>query len=149
MRETFANAIASADKTAALGKAISELPAANRDTLAFLILHLQNVAASPKCKMSVANLAMVFGPTVVGYSSGDQLATLAETQIANGIMEQLLLLPNEYWNSFFSKNFTASKAPIAVLGTPSVVDGLTKKSPHKFLTTPAGKKKFFSHSPLI
>lgn len=35
-------------------------------------IHCENlfrVAASPDCKMPVGNLARVFGPTIVGYSS--------------------------------------------------------------------------------
>jgi Rac GTPase-activating protein 1 len=41
----------------------------NRDTIAFLILHLLRVAESEECKMPASNLAKVFGPTMVGYSS--------------------------------------------------------------------------------
>jgi len=35
----------------------------------FLIYKLLRVAATPDCKMPVGNLARVFGPTIVGYSS--------------------------------------------------------------------------------
>ena len=48
---------------------ISELPQANRDTLACLMLHLQKVAQSPDTQMSFANLAKVLGPTIVGHRS--------------------------------------------------------------------------------
>jgi len=34
-----------------------------------LIYKLCRVAATPDCKMPVGNLARVFGPTIVGYSS--------------------------------------------------------------------------------
>ena len=40
-----------------------------RDTLAFVILHLMRVSQSPATKMPVHNLAKVFGPTIIGYSS--------------------------------------------------------------------------------
>ncbi|XP_076380382.1 rac GTPase-activating protein 1-like [Megalopta genalis] len=56
------------DADAALYQAISELPQLNRDTLAFLTLHLQRVSGSPECKMPIRNLAKVFGPILVGYS---------------------------------------------------------------------------------
>lgn len=56
------------DADAAMYQAISELPQPNRDTLAFLILHLQRVSSNPECKMPISNLAKVFGPTLVGYS---------------------------------------------------------------------------------
>jgi hypothetical protein len=39
-----------------LYQAVSEMPHPNRDTLSFLIMHLQRVAESPCCKMSVYNL---------------------------------------------------------------------------------------------
>ena len=81
----FVRAVALPDKEdadAALYQAISELPQPNRDTLAFLILHLQRVSSSPDCKMPISNLAKVFGPTLVGYSSQEPSATsmLSETK---------------------------------------------------------------------
>jgi len=57
------------DADAALYQAISELPQPNRDTLAFLMLHLQRVSSSPECRMPISNLATVFGPTLVGNTS--------------------------------------------------------------------------------
>ena len=45
------------------------LPAPMRDTLAYLILHLQKVAKhSSKNKMPLENLARVLAPTIIGYS---------------------------------------------------------------------------------
>ncbi|NXJ52841.1 RGAP1 protein, partial [Spizaetus tyrannus] len=52
----------------ALCHVVSKLPPANRDTLAFLMLHLLRVSRSPDCKMDVLNLSRVFGPTLVGHS---------------------------------------------------------------------------------
>lgn len=49
-------------------QAVSELPQANRDTLAFLMIHLQRVAQSPNTKMDIANLAKIFGPTIVAHT---------------------------------------------------------------------------------
>ncbi|GFX16736.1 rac GTPase-activating protein 1 [Trichonephila clavipes] len=51
--------------------AICDLPNSNRKILAFLLLHLQKVADSTECKMPHENLAKIFGPTVVGYSTDD------------------------------------------------------------------------------
>jgi hypothetical protein len=48
-------------------EAIAKLPPSNKDTLAYLILHLQRVAYySTANKMPLANLVTVFAPTVVG-----------------------------------------------------------------------------------
>ncbi|NXD63672.1 RGAP1 protein, partial [Eolophus roseicapillus] len=55
----------------ALRHVVSKLPRANRDTLAFLMLHLLRVSHSPSCKMDVLNLSRVFGPTLVGHSSAN------------------------------------------------------------------------------
>lgn len=50
---------------------VSELPQANRDTLAAVILHLQKVSQSPETQMGISNLAKVFGPTLVGHRSSN------------------------------------------------------------------------------
>ncbi len=36
---------------------IQQLPKPNRDTLAFIILHLQRIASSPLCRMPISNLS--------------------------------------------------------------------------------------------
>ena len=36
---------------------IQQLPKPNRDTLAFIILHLQRIASSPLCRMPIGNLS--------------------------------------------------------------------------------------------
>ncbi|XP_014283838.1 rac GTPase-activating protein 1 isoform X1 [Halyomorpha halys] len=79
---------------------ISSLPQPNRDTLAYLLLHLQRVAESPECKMPTSNLAKVFGPTVIGYSCNEPENVYGETRTGNKIMGELLELPGEYWESF-------------------------------------------------
>ncbi|KAL4701607.1 hypothetical protein H8959_015611 [Pygathrix nigripes] len=75
---------------AAMYQAVGELPQANRDTLAFLMIHLQRVAQSPHTKMDVANLAKVFGPTIVAHAVPNP----------DPVVERLLSLPLEYWSQF-------------------------------------------------
>ncbi|XP_047533237.1 rac GTPase-activating protein 1 [Vanessa atalanta] len=86
------------DATASVVQAVSQLPQPNRDTLAFLVLHLQKVAESPDCEMGIDNLAKIFGPTVVGYGMMTQAAEMytATTQMVN-VMQLLLRLPGDYW----------------------------------------------------
>ncbi|KAG7472022.1 hypothetical protein MATL_G00104050 [Megalops atlanticus] len=81
---------------------ISDLPQANRDTLAFLMIHLQRVAQSPDTKMDVTNLARVFGPTLVGHavSDPDPMTILQDTKRQPKVIERLLGLPLEYWSQF-------------------------------------------------
>ncbi|XP_078057189.1 rac GTPase-activating protein 1 isoform X1 [Mustelus asterias] len=87
---------------AAMYQAIGELPQPNRDTLAFLMNHLQRVANSPNCKMDITNLSKVFGPTIVGYSIPDPapMLMLQETKLQPKVVERFLSLPVEYWSQF-------------------------------------------------
>lgn len=94
----------SQDFLAALYQAISELPQPNRDTLAWIITHLQRVAECPECKMPASNLAKVFGPTLVGYSvpEPDPATMLTETRQQQLVMEKLLEISTDYWNTFIN-----------------------------------------------
>ncbi|XP_043550334.1 rac GTPase-activating protein 1-like isoform X2 [Chiloscyllium plagiosum] len=83
-----------------LCRAVSSLPPANRDTLAFLMVHLQRVMESPGCKMDKQNLARVFGPTIVGHSNPNPnpLEVFEDTKRQPKVVEQLLSLPSDYWS---------------------------------------------------
>ncbi|NWR22073.1 RGAP1 protein, partial [Emberiza fucata] len=85
---------------AAMYQAVGELPQANRDTLAFLMVHLQRVAQSPDTKMDVSNLAKVFGPTIVAHAvpDPDPMTLLQDTKRQPKVVERLLLLPMDYWS---------------------------------------------------
>lgn len=144
--KTFADAVFKPDKTDKLYQAISTLPQANRDTLAFLILHLQRVASSPACKMPVSNLSLTFGPIVVGRSNSEQ-AVFEEAQTANRVMEELLILSPNYWSSFIVEPPLVPKTPSTLRNTPST-ESLMRKTSRKFLTTPGSRKRFFNTPPL-
>ncbi|KAM4715871.1 rac GTPase-activating protein 1 [Anableps anableps] len=85
--------------SAVLYRAISELPKANRDTLAFLMIHLHKVMRSPQCQMDQNNLARVFGPTIVGHSMSEPSPTtiMRDTTIQPKVVCSLLSLPENYW----------------------------------------------------
>uniref|UniRef100_A0A8D2QK35 Rac GTPase-activating protein 1 n=1 Tax=Zonotrichia albicollis TaxID=44394 RepID=A0A8D2QK35_ZONAL len=85
---------------AAMYQAVGELPQANRDTLAFLMVHLQRVAQSPDTKMDISNLAKVFGPTIVAHAvpDPDPMTLLQDTKRQPKVVERLLLLPMDYWS---------------------------------------------------
>lgn len=80
---------------------ILNLPNANRDTLAYMMLHLRKIAAEPKNKVSTTSLAQTFGPTILGYSVRDppasQISKEKEKQIQ--VVSYLLNLDNEFWKS--------------------------------------------------
>ncbi|XP_065528934.1 rac GTPase-activating protein 1-like [Lathamus discolor] len=86
----------------ALRHVVSKLPRANRDTLAFLMLHLLRVSRSPDCKMDVLNLSRVFGPTLVGHSSANPtpLAILEDAPRQCKVVARLLSLPPDFWTGF-------------------------------------------------
>lgn len=81
---------------------ISDLPQANRDTLAFIVLHLQRVADSLDTRMDISNLARVFGPTIVGHAvpNPDPMTILQDTKRQPKVVERLLALPVGYWSQF-------------------------------------------------
>uniref|UniRef100_A0A665T972 Rac GTPase activating protein 1 n=1 Tax=Echeneis naucrates TaxID=173247 RepID=A0A665T972_ECHNA len=81
---------------------ICELPQPNRDTLACLMIHLQNVSQSIDTKMDVNNLARVFGPTIVGHAGPDpdHMTILHDTNRQPRVVERLLSIPESYWSQF-------------------------------------------------
>ncbi|XP_050675782.1 rac GTPase-activating protein 1 [Leptidea sinapis] len=90
-----------ADATAAVIQAVSQLPRPNRDTLAFLVLHLHKVAESPECEMGIDNLSKVFAPTVVGYGMMTESAEMyTATAHMFNVMQVLLRLPSDYWTQW-------------------------------------------------
>uniref|UniRef100_A0A8C6K366 Rac GTPase-activating protein 1 n=2 Tax=Melopsittacus undulatus TaxID=13146 RepID=A0A8C6K366_MELUD len=103
LNKTFMEAAEISDEDnsiAAMYQAVGELPQANRDTLAFLMIHLQRVAQSPETKMDIANLAKVFGPTIVAHAvpDPDPMMLLQDTKRQPKVVERLLLLPMDYWS---------------------------------------------------
>ncbi|KOC65521.1 Rac GTPase-activating protein 1 [Habropoda laboriosa] len=136
------------DADAALYQAISELPQPNRDTLAFLILHLQRVSSSPECKMPISNLAKVFGPTLVGYSSQDPSPTslLSETKNQVAIVENLLKIPSDYWANFVnpeSLHNIGSHKTGELRHTPSTESLLKRSTSRGFFNTPLASSRTF------
>ncbi|XP_031659816.1 rac GTPase-activating protein 1 isoform X1 [Oncorhynchus kisutch] len=105
LNHTFMEAAELADEDnsiALMYQTISDLPQANRDTLAFLAIHLQRVAQSLDTKMDITNLARVFGPTIVGHAVPDPepVTILQDTKRQPKVIERLLGLPVEYWSQF-------------------------------------------------
>ncbi|XP_066959761.1 rac GTPase-activating protein 1-like isoform X2 [Macrobrachium rosenbergii] len=92
------------DASAAMYQAISELPQPNRDTLAWIVIHLQRVAECTECKMPTSNLAKMFGPTIVGYSVPEPPPAIMvkETHPQQLVMEKLLEISTDYWSTFIN-----------------------------------------------
>lgn len=147
----FVRAVALSDKQdsdAALYQAISELPQPNRDTLAFLILHLQRVSSSPECKMPISNLAKVFGPTLVGYSCQEPsvMSMLSETKNQAAIVESLLRIPSDYWANFVnsdSSHETGTPQTGELRHTPSTESLFKHSTSRGFFHTPLNSSRSF------
>lgn len=90
------------DSLTAIYQAISELPMVHRDTLAYVVLHLQRVAESSDCGMPASNLAKVFGPTIVGHASKDPPpgVIMNDTRLQAPVVERFLSIPSDFWKSF-------------------------------------------------
>ncbi|XP_078794278.1 rac GTPase-activating protein 1 isoform X2 [Oryzias latipes] len=82
-----------------LCQTVAELPKANRDTLAFLMLHLHKVMRSPQCQMDQNNLARVFGPTIVGHGMSEPSPStiMRDTNVQPKVICRLLSLPEDFW----------------------------------------------------
>lgn len=119
--------------------AIAKLPLPNRDTLAYIMLHLQKVAVSKDCKMPVGNLAKVFGPTIIGYSSQepDPSVMLTETRQQAVVMEYLLSLPADFWSKYVN---VCTPVKTATLHQTPSTECLRQNGNKGFLTTPYGSR---------
>ncbi|KAF7653892.1 hypothetical protein LDENG_00077190 [Lucifuga dentata] len=105
LNRAFMNAAEVSDddnSIALMYQTISDLPQPNRDTLAFLVLHLQRVADSVDTQMDKGNLARVFGPTIVGHAvpNPEPMTILQDTKRQPKVVERLLSLPLDYWSQF-------------------------------------------------
>ncbi|XP_062313329.1 rac GTPase-activating protein 1 isoform X1 [Osmerus eperlanus] len=89
------------NSAATMCQTIGDLPKSNKETLAFLMLHLQKVMQSPLCQMDQNNLARVFGPTIVGHGTSEPspLTIVRDTNIQHKVITCMLSLPAEYWKS--------------------------------------------------
>lgn len=86
-------------------EAIAELPSANKDTLAFIVLHLQKVASySESNKMPTASLAKVFGPTIVGHACANPEPSdmWKDTQLQPKVVQRLMGISGDYWKQYLS-----------------------------------------------
>lgn len=134
-------------RKAKLYQVVSELPRPNKDTLAYVIQHLQRVADVEENKMTVSSLARVFAPTIVGYSSPDidNVDIYSETRSASEVMEELLNIPCEYWEKIISQPQEYT--------TPTTQGIIGNTLSAGFLSTPHGartlrnKRKFFPNTP--
>lgn len=106
MRESFTRIAYVTDDTdvqTSVCVLVPELPQPSRDTLAFLVLHLQRIAESAECRMSLSNLSKIFAPILIGQprtildNGLKKLQDMKEQQLT---MEKLLTIPSDYWSCY-------------------------------------------------
>lgn len=103
----------------------SDLPSANRDTLAYLMQHLIAISKhSDLNKMPAQNLAKTLAPTIVGHScrNPDHSTIKRENKIQIQIMEALFDIEEAFWSQFVHKSPTITNRGSLgsrLLGTPS------------------------------
>jgi len=103
-------------------QSIVELPQPNRDTLAFLMIHLQKVADySDDNKMTIPNLAKVFGPTAIGGIMANLETASQELPKMEAVMKGLLELPPDYWGRFLSKESAPLMGNMAAAAAASAI----------------------------
>ncbi|GBN52398.1 Rac GTPase-activating protein 1 [Araneus ventricosus] len=103
---------------------VCDLPQPNKETLAFLLQHLQRVSESVDCQMPVDNLAKVLGPTIVGYSSPSLSSAklFKETFQQRPVMKKLLMLPPACWQAILDKDLSANSKRFSIISAIKASD---------------------------
>lgn len=99
-REAFIDAAlikCSHTKDATIKSLVKNLPEANRDTLAFLIPHLQRISSCPDADIPIRCMATEFSKLLMGHSDVVG-AELMETKLVVGAVEALLHISPGFWN---------------------------------------------------
>ncbi|KAF5278863.1 hypothetical protein FQR65_LT03552 [Abscondita terminalis] len=93
------------EMTILLNQIVSELPRPNRDTLAHMMLHLRRITESSET--SFEDLAKIFAPIIIGSDSN----SLEAIELRTTIMENLITIPNRYWELFLENDDTSCETP--------------------------------------
>ncbi|KAA0715908.1 Rac GTPase-activating protein 1 [Triplophysa tibetana] len=119
-------------------QAIKELPQPNKDTLAFLVLHLQRVVLSPMCHMDQNNLARVFGPTIIGHGmlEPSPMTIMRDTNTQPKVVARLLSFPSDFWEGVLSEDKDPVIPPVVHSHISSAAPSTSKDKIFKPLTSP-------------
>jgi Rac GTPase-activating protein 1 len=107
---------------AALKDLVMTLPRANRDTLVFLLLHLQRVGKEDAVKMPLSYLARVFGPTIVGGASNP-----STVMSCVAVMEALLNAPTDFYVALLNEGVEQDAAGLRPVAGGSIYSQAGKK----------------------
>lgn len=123
-----------------------DLPAANRDTLAFLMQHLHAIAKQSSANMMAKEkLSKALARTIVGYSCREpaQSSVKHEHEVQVKIMDALFDLEEEFWAGYVERSpRLTSSLGSRLLDTPSTSSGVkTRGSSRLAGTLPTPKVK--------
>lgn len=111
------------------------MPPENRKTLARLVSHLRNVAEnSEHNKMSLANLSIVFGPTLFRSVDDNPIKIMTDTPLLTGLVQCLIVDQQFIFND--KKSEPGSPAP-AIFTTMPSSDSLAEKTQPQLQSQPA------------
>ncbi|KAI7808958.1 hypothetical protein IRJ41_021871, partial [Triplophysa rosa] len=124
--------------TEMLLQAIKELPQPNKDTLAFLVLHLQRVVLSPLCHMDQNNLARVFGPTIIGHGllEPSPMTIMRDTNTQPKVVARMLSFPSDFWEGVLAEDKDPVIPPVVDSHISSAGPSTSKDKIFKPLTSP-------------
>ncbi|XP_043469727.1 beta-chimaerin-like [Leptopilina heterotoma] len=93
---------------------ITDLPQNIRDTLAYLIVHLQKVVKHHEInRMTAGNIGIVFGPTLMDFKLDDQMAELALNSQKTKIIERLLEISSSFWKELINYETTRTEPNVS------------------------------------
>ena len=101
------------DSLSGMYQCVSELPSANRETLAAIIIHLQKVSTSSETQMSVSNLAKVFGPTLIGHRS----ANPTHMEMLDDTKAQPVVCPHYHFKIDVIQNILSNQQTRSLVGS--------------------------------
>ncbi|XP_051761057.1 rac GTPase-activating protein 1 isoform X1 [Ctenopharyngodon idella] len=141
LHRTFMEASEMADEDKSvetLIKNIKELPQPNKDTLAFLMLHLQRVMQSPLCQMDQNNLSRVFGPTIIGHGmlEPSPMTIMRDTNTQPKVVARLLSFPSDFWEGFLAEEKDPLVPPVVDSNVGNVCPSTSRDKIFKPLTSP-------------
>ncbi|KAL1268050.1 hypothetical protein QQF64_033413 [Cirrhinus molitorella] len=141
LHRTFMEASEMADEDKSvetLIKTIKDLPQPNKDTLAFLILHLQRVMQSPMCQMDQNNLSRVFGPTLIGHGmlEPSPMTIMRDTNTQPKVVARFLSFPLDFWEGLLADKEDPLVPPVVDSSIGNVCPSTSREKIFKPLTSP-------------
>ncbi|OAF70794.1 Male germ cell RacGap [Intoshia linei] len=134
---TAAEMLDCSERESTLCSLVASLPKPNRDTLSYLVLHLQRIAENLESNTSSMNIARVFGPSMIGYSSLNPTTSeiTSETDKQHMITQRLMAISCDYWLEYIESHeteYSGSNSSIKYLLGPIINNENNKAMPNGY-----------------